>query len=90
MISEQERAWEHEADLYRATEVRTMETVIWITRELDDQSLDIEVAVEVEVSAYGVKPSDTGMTVTGYRAYQLTKAEMDRAADQAWQEAHEE
>lgn len=65
-----------------------METVIIITREGDDFSEDIKVAVSVEIDGYGVRPSRYGYT--NDTIYQLTKAEMDRAADQAWEEAHEE
>lgn len=90
MISEQERAFELEADEYRATEVRTMEVTMWITRETDDESRDIEVSVSVDIDGYGVRPDTEGLSLKECTIYQLTKAEMDRAADQAWEEAHEE
>jgi hypothetical protein len=88
MISEQERAFELEADEYRATEVRTMETVIKITRETEGESRDIEVVVDVDVDSYGVVAALGGFDREGNR-YVLTEKERDRAADQAWEEYHE-
>ena len=66
-----------------------MEIQMMITREGDNFSDDIKITVDVEVDSYGVRPSAVGEDRQG-KLYALSSAEMDHAAEQAWEEAHEE
>lgn len=60
-----------------------------ITREPVEESVDLLVAVEVEVDAAGVRPSSFGTDLTG-RQWGLSETEMDKAAQVAWEMYHEE
>jgi len=65
-----------------------MQVTIKITRETEDESRDIEVAVEVEVDGYGVRPAFVAHDKDGC-AYVLSSMESDKAAEIAREEAAE-